>query len=558
MQLSLFTLLSPGRVAALFFLMLSISAIKGQSPIGLTFTNLSNGDCKFTTSGLNNQDLVFYRFSDGFHIKRQYNSADPTSNSVTRRFRPAAYHSVTAYVARKGGPVLLTYLPFNPATNSTNPLPFVGLGANEFIRFGYTWEPFTNLSGTMALSDPTTVPAMANFPVQSWFMLPVTINPPKESQSAEINIPPGLTCLGVIYKRDWLSGQNQLTYPGGSEPISSITKTNNKVTVVFEKPGNGEFNLYVIVTGAPQGIGQHVMTGQVFGSQTPVPIGQCSIAVQVRQNPHDPNALTAYQKNLCPRQVGANPLRYRVEFQNIGSGPAEDVEVRVDLISNGGELSSPLVSNQISNVVVNPSWIQPVVSVTTVNPKWQQVHFFLDFIALPGLNQVPPPNSYSETTGWVEFDIQPNDCLDEFDGTLLAQGTVSFSAGTFHENVLTNETSQIVWPDSCLPDNPGCNQDPNGGGRSVGFGASAPTHPQYYPSPFNERLQMEVPVADANTPLTILISDITGKIWMEKSVPAGSGEVFRQSLDTQTWPVGMYLVHCMQGGHTSVGKILKQ
>jgi hypothetical protein len=93
----------------------------------------------------------------------------------------------------------------------------------------------------MALADTTTEPDMANFPVQSWFMLPVTINPPRESQSAEINIPPGLTCLGAIYKRDWVT--NQITYTGGSEPISTITKTNNKVTVVFQKPGNGEFNL---------------------------------------------------------------------------------------------------------------------------------------------------------------------------------------------------------------------------------------------------------------------------------------------------------------------------
>ncbi len=555
MQFSLFTLKCLRFLLGLAFCALSVSTVNSQ--VNLTIQPLANEEYKFIASNLGAHDLVFFRFSDGYHMMSQC-PENQTNTFVSRKFQSSGNFAVTAYVAKKGGPVLLTSNTFNATGTGNNTPPTVGLGANEQIRMGYTWMPFTNLSGSMLLNDATTTPPIISTSVQPWFLIPVTFKPTSNASHAEIDIPAGFTSKGVIFKNYWV--QNQFTVPGGIN-IGSITNTPSKVTINFHQPGKHEFNVYIIVTGTPN-VGQsYTITGRVYNTGSSIPAGQSTITVQGRQNPHDPNILMARQEIICPGQVGAAPLQYRVEFQNSGFGPAEDVFVTVDFKSNVAAPISSLVSTAVSNVTSNLPWLIPYVSVAVIANNWVQVYIYLDYISLPGLYQAPPPNNVLETIGWVTFEIQPTDCLEEFNGVLLTQATVGFSTSTFYEDLQTNQTSQIIVSSNCPPAHESCAKNLEDGERSDGAGAipvAAPINPQYYPSPFNERLQIEIPVADPNTPLTILISDITGKIWMQKSGPAASGEVFRQSLDTHNWPVGMYLVHCIQGGQTSVGKILKQ
>lgn len=560
MQLSLFTLLSPGRVAALFFLILSMPAVKGQSPVAITIADMGNGDYKFTTSGLSYQDLVFFRFSDGYHMMSQC-PANQTNAFVNRRFQSSGNIAVAAYVAKKGGPVLLTSQVFNINGTGANTPPLVGLSATEQIRLGYTWMPFTDISGSMPLNDMYTSPPMVSSSVQPWFMLPVTFKPARNASHAEINIPAGLTSKGVIFKNYWVE-QGQFTIPGGID-IGSITNTPSKVTVNFNQLSKNEFNVYILVTGTPVVDQSYTLAGGIYNSLSSAPVNQSTITVQGRQNPHDPNILVAREETICPGQIGAAPLRYHVEFQNTGFGPADDVRVTVDFKSDVDTPFTSLVSTIVSNITSNYSWLQPQVTVSEITDSWIQVDFYLDYISLPGLYQSPPPNNVMETIGWVNFEMKPTDCLEDLNGVLLTQATVAFSTSTFYETVETNQVSQIVVFNNCPPENELCNKNLGGGGnpnwaRSGESPVAASGNSVYYPSPFHERLQMEVPVADANTPLTIQISDITGKIWMQKSVSGETGTLFRQSLDTSTWPLGMYLVHCAQGGQSSVGKILKQ
>lgn len=544
----------PRRSRFLLFVLwvLAAGVASGQS---LIMTE-EEGTYSFKTTHLFKGDLVFYRFSDGFHLMAPC-LEDGDGAVVEREFLPANNHAVTAYIARKGGPILLiTHPPFSVEGAHSAHLPYVGLENGEYIRLAYTWAPFINTSGLMPLHDPTTTPEILEA-AEPWFLLPVTLSAPLDADHAEISIPAGLVSAGTIYKSHWV--QEEAFYPDEDGPVLNIYNTPSKVTIAFSPMHKGEFNVYIVVKGTPKDGELFRLEGKIFETSTLNVIGESSIEVEGRQNPHDPNILTAYDPIICPHQINGDPLHYRIEFQNTGWAPVEDVSIRVNFKTQYTPEPISLVTSNVSNVTLSHPQIVPYVGYGSVDPTLDFVLFNLPNVNIPGLYQSPPPTKASQTIGWVEFDIQPKDCLPP-SGILITQAIVTFTTETFSESVNTNITRQLIDPQGCPPQDRNCAiiGGPSGGERSNVLDATPmAASPNCYPSPFNDHLNMEVPMTDQNTRLTVLVSDLTGKKWIENSYLATAGEAFRQVLETGDLPGGMYLVQFIQGGQTSTCKILK-
>jgi hypothetical protein len=57
--------------------------------------------------------------------------------------------------------------------------------------------------------------------------------------------------------------------------------------------------------------------------------------------------------------------------------------------------------------------------------------------------------------------------------------------------------------------------------------------------------------------MTVSISDIVGRVWMEKSFPISMGANIKEQLDTDVLPRNMYWVKISQGTKTTFFKVIK-
>jgi len=528
--------------------------LNGQAPSTpqISWTQSGN-NYTFHTSNLGAQDLVFYRFSDGFHQINQ--SGISATASVTRQFKTGGVQTANAYVVRKGGPILRAQsVQVTPAPCGNCTPPYVGLSGNQYLQMAYTWMPFTNTLGLNTYLDNSTTPDFTT-PNEPWFFLIVTMRPPQDAQTARINIPAPFSCQGVIYQNNWVSGFSTFN----QNPVGSISNTGQQVTVNFHKPGNDEFNLYLLLKGTPEMGASYELTSEML-DKTGVEITETSLQVQGKLNPHDPNILQARQITICPQAAETPRLKYRVTFQNTGHAPAGLVEVLVNFQGqhqNPGQLIPPeeiIDPSTVEILNVNPSWIELVSDYTLPGT----VYFAFDGINLPGLYQSPTPNLAS-TIGWVEFSIKPNDCLTE--GTLITNADVVFSWGenyNDYEIMATNSvTHNIILTSDCPETSETCNTFVGSNGERSSDAQSATFDFQCYPTPFNDHLNIEAPASGDNQPLKVVVSDITGKKWIEKNYATVTGHVQQYQLDTTPLPDGIYLAHFIQGTQTLVRKILK-
>jgi hypothetical protein len=93
------------------------------------------------TNGLGTDDLVFYRFSDGFDMSAMKTSSNAKA-TVERRFKTGPI-KVSAYIARKNGPVGFASNEMPIVSCATCALPWVGLGAGEVVRLRNTsWDAY--------------------------------------------------------------------------------------------------------------------------------------------------------------------------------------------------------------------------------------------------------------------------------------------------------------------------------------------------------------------------------------------------------------------------------
>lgn len=537
-------------ILGIALLALAVQGVNGQTPppaYQIVETHVGQ-DYTFSTLGLGDQDLVVYRFSDGFYTISRKTTVNPTA-AITRRFVDGGMQQVVAYIARKGGPLRLTSTTF-PVENACPTCPNVALGQtnSQPFRLSYTWMPFTNLSGLEVLTDNTTIPAFET-PAEPWFFIVATVLPNTSESVTTIHIPAPFVAEGAIYKDKW--GKN-ITI--GPQQSIHIPDAGNTVTINSPASGNS-YMVFILLKGTPQLGMSYTITGSMTFPLLPqVQFPAVQATVSARGNPHDPNILTARQKQVCPNVKNAEPLKYRVEFQNIGTAEAEEVEVTVNF--DGQDNGTEIVDvSSIQTLAHGPAW-------ATLNTTYElpnTVSFEFPAINLPGLYQAPTPKNVSNTIGWIEFQVNPKNCLQ--DGALTTSATVTFIAGAFSEDINTNDVSPIEYNELCKPSDECLEMNPGVDGRDraseMNAGAPKVLPPRCYPSLFRDNLNIDISGNGTSHFTTVFICDVTGKKWMETALHVAPGETVRQELETAHLSPGMYFVYIVQGAHTFINKVIK-
>ncbi len=532
-----------------FALVLMTAVVQSQTPEILVTVN--GPEHTFTTTNLGPDDRVFYRFSDGYHKVGQQSASTIGTGSgaaVSRSFPGSSTlpPSVVGYVARKNGPLLFAHVasgePPIQQCNDCQP-PVLGLSAAQPVRLSSSWMPFT--SPADVLTDNTTSPSFIS-PSVPWLLLAVTIKVPAgvSPEKVTVNLPGSLQAVtAIVGKKCGVGDEVANTY------VDEVKITPNSPIVEIEikaNAPNNEFNVYLVVKNVSPQLGEKVFSATLFDNR-PMAVWSTNLRLPTRTWPHDPNALTAFEDGICKKMTLPQWLGFRVDFQNVGKGVAEDIMVEVNINSDILDYST------VAGIETSDNFTGTMITTFTDN----SLIFKLPGINLPGVEQAPPVEDLQETTGWIKFLIQPKDCIPE-GPDFYTVSEITFFA---HEEALapieTNRVKHTREAKDCEEEKYCDLTEVPTESRSTGGADATIFAPRCYPTLFSDRLTIEAPVAAENQPLTLVVSDLTGKQWIEKSWPVNSGEIFRQELETSRLPEGVYLVHFIQGAQTAVYKILK-
>ena len=535
-------------VLPLLFVFLNLFSPSAQSQYSIQINPPSNPDTKYTFSlanavSLPENSLVFYRFSDGYHMFSEKTDANVDA-SVSRSF-PAILPgspSVVAYVAEKGGPLGIA-LPqsqaFIATCNDCSP-PDSGMPEGDQILLGYSWLPFT--SNVSSFVDPGTTSPFTT-PNEPWFFLIVSMKPEKSGQLVTVDIPEGFTYITSIFRNN--AGSTH-SYPTTS-PINSILSMQpDKVEISLNNPPKEVVNVYLLLKGTPVRNIAYQFVGTMLRNGNPV--SESRVTLEGGLHPHDPNILTATPDTLCPGVKNADLANFRVEFQNSGHAPTTSVQVMVEFPALDIYDPTSLIFSGPQGVTLTGGFINN-----------QLLEFDFPQLALPGLYQLPQPD-YAETVGWIEFSVRPRDCLSN-DEVVFTKAVVSFIAPGFREEVAAEPKSQtILYTDaSCPKPDPDCGPDPNSASRGDENSKTATTGfiANCYPTVFDDVLQIEVAAAPEGGLLKIYLVDCTGKVWLESSELLDAGDTRHQQISTAHLPDGVYFVHIKHGAHTTIRKTFK-
>lgn len=564
------------RVLSAFLLIslfhVGLSAQQSAVSVKYNAPSSSSGSNEYTfyTEGLNAGDLVFYRFSDGYEISQMQTPVN-SSAAVKRVITYANPNlSVSAYVARKGGPsnIVVGTTTIEGATFGT--LPNV-LSASQYIKLkGSSWRPFVDPAMPTVLTDNKTTPTFFT-PNKPWFILSIALKTPLTGGYAEIIIPAGATVTGVLLKNQWISFNTSSPVFNPDPHVINFTNLPGKLKVDLNSASSGqEFNLYLVLETSTK-IGDDLFFESSIYAQGNGGLhtkhSSHSMSLTTVKNPHDPNALNAFEDEICPGQSVAQDLRYRVDFQNMGAGEATNVSVKVTF-------DPKIVADPQPSLL---EFSHPISSTTTstIHPATLTINF--NGIDLQGLNNYPQP-LYDETRGWVEFTVHSVPCIntsssiDPYGIGIHTQQTLDALAGinatyaeitfenpsnSFSETIQTGFSIQHL-RESCEPD-PACGR-PRERAQFINDNSvdlSETSAPVCYPSPVEDRLEVQIPMVNENGIMNVSVRDLNGIEHTSQMFNMSGGQAFQCSLETQNLIPGMYLVYLSQGKTQFVKKIIK-
>jgi len=543
------------RCSLFFIFSFCFNFINGQT-LNYTYDAGAN-EYLFRVNSLGTGDLVFYRFSDGYDTII-FSSAPNQQTIAKRKLLPGNPVTAIAYVAKKSGPLKITgsvTVNLNGASCPDCVFPNI-LSDNDYLRLRFAWLPYT--SDQVQLSDNSFTPGLA-LPSQQWLFLIVTMKTKTGHEFAEVTLPSGMTYDKAIYKNVY--GDN-INY--GS--VTSITKPQpNKVKIQLDTKPDEELSVYLILK-----IGQSTAINNLFtATLNDVAQGQIDsdmLTLEKRVYPHDPNLLFSPDKIICPGQVQATPVKFRVDFYNAGEGSADRVEVLLKY--------DPMILDESTATLLDFSPVSNSALPSLSTPVPGFVHIILEEITLRGLREHPKP-PLAETAGFVELQMTPKSCLVAPNSMAVNADVIFRAEPYFIEQTPTNEIMQHVLADSCSEPDIRCTSGGTGGGvGNNGSGTGGENtgrtddaaavqnknifEPVCYPTPFNDILRLEVQGWElSEMPLSIFIMDMNGKKWMSMNKTVGRDEIFKESIELSNLPGGMYLVHFNNGTHSTVKKVLK-
>jgi hypothetical protein len=527
--------------ALLFFTALLAEA--GAQTSTVQVLSLPNNNYRISTTNLGLEDLVFYRFSDGYEMTAMSSSASIDA-PVIRQFKNGNT-KVSAYIARKNGPIgIATTNTNNTVCNMCLP-PASNLVLGEHIKLRNTsWSPFTEPAIPELLTDEQTQPTFCVTPNIPWFIIPLTIKAPQPFCYATVNIPDHMTVKGIFVKNLWYNTQPGSAFSFTDPDVSGILYNNSGVfRINLTSSFNTEFNVYLLV-------GTSTILGEIssFNAELHNPngssAGTSTTTTATRRFPHDPNELTPFQQYTCSMTHNNPPLRYRIDFQNLGAGVAQNVKVKA----------------VVNNTVLDPYTVSNIAAshtLTSYESAPDNVLFTFNKIDLIGLDQNPAP-PIGLTKGWLEFNLDTRRCFTQPYGNFFyTHGFVTFIGdnGNFSETIETNTGVQGINDMLCPPD-PYCT-----GGKSPVTGTETPETDfatiKCYPSVFTDNINLEIPAMEESGDIQIILSDITGRTWRTLSYKIDAGTKYLETMAAPDVPTGMYLIHVRRGQHSATFKVIK-
>ncbi len=497
---------------------------------------------------LNPQDLVYYHFSDGLSLQNIANSDDPVA-SVKRQFKDVNYAQVIAYIARKNGPLeLATGIDVFPLPCATCQDPLASMPNDKSIKLSTSWTPFT-ASQLPSFTHNITSPTFPT-PEEAWFFLNVHL---EDGEAVRINIPEAFSVEGVIINEHWapLVQGNPPNYAVGlGSEFKSIeyTSLDEVLIEILEGSITDQAQLSLLLKGNP---GDYLYTLQTFQSTLYFDKDRnksesFKLKVRVAANPHDPNKITAKDIAVCTGQSESAPYTYRVDFQNLGEGFAEDVIVYVDIDETIMDAFS------IHDFNINSTH-----DISSININSNQIAFHLDSIYLLGLVQeYPYAPTVEDTKGKIRFKLKTHPCIEAPPiNKFYTAGLIRFIC-CYDENgenpsiqdtpmdSIEQKFSDACGLDpSCLVDFPDTgNNDIHGSGEGI-----------IYPNPFSESLFINLnPVSG---PVQIRIEDVNGITQDSRNIEQLSGEVIE--INTQGLASGTYFVSIIMENEINTYMIVK-
>ncbi|MCB0644732.1 MAG: T9SS type A sorting domain-containing protein [Phaeodactylibacter sp.] len=534
----------------LLFLLLS-GILQAQNITVTQYGNLYSFDVN--PSLIAEDDLVYYRFSDGAHLKSiAYKGADGLMTAKAHRAFQSEGETVgiIAYVAKKGGPLGLvgsTTTTIEPCLNCENPTI---LSPFELVKLEGSWGLFTDGEELESFLDDIVHPNYTT-PEVPWILLNAALRGTENTalEQLEIPIPNDFSIQQVIIEDE--TGFASFT-PTSSNFCKDVVIGDNMVTVNLKDNFVGTANVYVLIAGYPTVLDTYIFTASLQEKEGVV--GTDAVALRAANNPHDPNTLLAYEPEFCPEQSHPEPLTFRANFQNLGAGTAENVEVIIDSDASYMDLSSLHI-------------IESSHPVTAVSTLGNQVFIEFAGINLPGLNQeYPYPQilPIEKTKGWVVFSMSLLPCVKVTADAISHTGTVLFECSSCGPNGFEEYTplNEVLHKNSeCTPD-PACGKEVPWQVSAEGFdipgsASDLPFSVQLYPTLVEETLHIALENIESTKPVFLRLVDLNGMTWHETVKIAGD-RYAQWSIPTATVPPGVYFLQIQQEEQLQVQKVLKQ
>lgn len=352
---------------------------------------------------------------------------------------PSGKYSLVAYQSRKSRPVrsLIQDKPLNPVIFEV-PVP-VGPSSNTFeavdmkingavspIKLDNSWNVFKDPANVSDPVDHHVFNTAIQPKDQPWLFITLSVSNLRWlGQLAILNYNEKVfTYGGAVFgneKNDfsgtpWISGitnaivsanlptkQGELRITPGILPVNSSKQTH--IHLIFQVKQDAQF------------FSEYVDFSAKLDGGNPV-----ILSLPVKPKPHDPNKLVVDKKTICPCGP-AIPLKYRVEFQNIGNGPVN--RIGISLVNTAGLNMGSLRLLKGTTYKKNAA----IAYSTDIMARPPAYSFDITGINLPGTNQtIPRSFADDETWDYIEFEIQTNSCIK--DGTFIRPQASVYFYGT--------------------------------------------------------------------------------------------------------------------------------
>ncbi|MEO1260885.1 MAG: T9SS type A sorting domain-containing protein [Bacteroidota bacterium] len=572
-------LFPPFNLVPYLFLALFAVPLNGQT---LHVTQLNGHTMGFYVTGIADQDLVYYRFSDGYYTVKVADEIENPDAMVKRSSSEPLL--VSAYVAKKNGPIKYAGAVSTENTSSNGTIPDVLMGDDNLLRVSTSWSPFFETGGIEDFSDNSLLPPLQIPGGQSWYFLNLTVQNPNPDTDF-----PGEIRLeyenNVFTIENALFGQRQIKSDNdGMFPFTTITSLNGVTDIwsvdettlrvgVNIPAGVKQVHVQLVVSGVPsQGFSSMLKAG-LFDDKN-VRLDKDELDLVANAYPYDPNGIMGYNtfRKICAYSDEVESLRFRAYFQNEGKGDA--IRVAVNVRINPDVLDGYSVDNIKSSHPTPTFEYDQAAGILTFG--------FLD-INLPGLQAEPAP-LLQDTKGWVDFTINTNECI-EGEGCFLTTGEVifygindfiqitPFETEVKHYVAKCNETTSctvpVVIPQiTCEEDDSGPNVDTDldfhdpiipfiddNGDLSTG-GQPRPLIVSSLPTVFGNSFNVKIQTEHDDEPVTIMITNLVGApiFYQNQMLPA----LYEATFWASDWEPGMYLLTARQGTEIETIKIIKQ